>query len=147
MADPEERTREIAEPRLPQAKDGGVFAGIATLIRELGTFVGAAGGVVVVIIGVGALGTIATASLGTVPDGEKATVAAAAFSVLGTIIGAYFGVRVGSQGKREADEQRNLATAKVERLAAELSPDQARRAMSEPEFAAITENPPPAGGR
>jgi len=137
----------MAEPTPPQAKDGGVFAGIAMLIRELGTLAGSAGGVIVVIIGLGTLGTIATASLGTVPDGEKATVAAAAFSVLGTIIGAYFGVRVGSLGKKEADEQRNLATAKVERLAAELNPDQAKRAMSEPEFAAITEDRPPAGGR
>jgi hypothetical protein len=146
MADPQEQTREMAEPRLPQAKDGGVFAGIATLIREVGELVGAAGGVVVVIIGVGALGTIATTSLGTVPDAEKATVATAAFSVLGTIIGAYFGLKVGAQGKEEADEQRKLATAKVERLAAELSPEQAKRAMSEPEFAAVTEDPPPAGG-
>ncbi len=131
------------ERPLPQAKDGGVFAGIATLIRELGTLVNAAGGVVVVIIGVGALVTIASASLGTVPDAEKATVATAAFSVVGTIVGAYFGLKVGSQGREEADEQRKIATAKVERLAAELSPEQAKRAMSEPEFTAITDVPRP----
>lgn len=137
-----ERDRETAGRPLPQAKDGGVFAGIATLIREVGALVGTAGGVVVVIIGVGAVVTIASASLGTVPDSEKATVATAAFSVLGTVVGAYFGLRVGSQGKQEADEQRAVATAKVERLAAELSPEQARRAMSEPEFAVAAAKPP-----
>jgi hypothetical protein len=119
----------------PEAKDGGVFAGIATLIREVCSLITAAGGVVVVIIGVGAVATIASASLGTVPDGEKATVAAAAFSVLGTIVGAYFGLHVGSQGKEEAEQGRRLATAKVERLAAELSPDAANRALSEAESA------------
>lgn len=119
----------------PQAKDGGVFAGIAMLIREVCSLITAAGGVVVVIIGVGAVATIASASLGTVPDGEKATVAAAAFSVLGTIVGAYFGLRVGSQGKEEAEQGRRLATAKVERLAAELPPEAANRALREAESA------------
>lgn len=136
-------TERLEEGRpLPQAKDGGVFAGIAMLIREMGTLVGAAGGVVVVIIGVGAVVTIATTSMGTVPDGEKATVAAAAFSVLGTVVGAYFGLRVGAQGKQDAEAQREVATAKVERLTAELSPEQAKRVMSEPGFGVVPDRSP-----
>jgi class 3 adenylate cyclase len=119
-----------AEQR-PQAKEGGVFAGLALLIREIAELIAASGGVIVVIIGVGALGTITAASLSSVPDAERATVATAAFSVLGTIIGAYFGLRVGQKGKEEADQARQVATAKVERLAAEVEPSKAKDILDE----------------
>jgi hypothetical protein len=115
----------------PQAKEGGVFAGIAMLIREVAALIAASGGVIVVIIGVGSVGTITAASLGSVPEAERATVAAAAFSVLGTIVGAYFGLRVGAKGKEDAEQQRQVATAKVERLAAEVEPSKAKDILDE----------------
>jgi hypothetical protein len=121
----------VEAERPPQAKEGGVFAGVALLIREIADLIAASGGVIVVIIGVGALGTITAASLSSVPDAERATVATAAFSVLGTIIGAYFGLRVGQKGKEEADQARQVATAKVERLAAEVEPSKAKDILDE----------------
>ena len=103
----------LAQPDKPQAKEGGVLAGVAGLVREVGEIIATSGGIIVVLVGVGAVVTITSASLGTVPEGERATIAAAAFSVLGTIVGAYFGIRVGARGKEAAEEDRRVATAKV----------------------------------
>jgi hypothetical protein len=90
----------------------------------------------VVLVGVGAVVTIGSASLGTVPDGERATVAAAAFSVIGTTVGAYFGVRVGAKGKEEAEEDRRVATAKIERLAATVDERTATQILDQVDKAA-----------
>ncbi len=119
----------IADPARPRAKDGGVAAGIAAIIREVEVLLAGAGGLVVVALGVVAVTTITTASLSTVADGEAATVVTAAFTVVGTIVGAYFGVRVGARGKDEAEAARELATAKVERLAAHLDPHEANQVL------------------
>jgi hypothetical protein len=73
-----------------------------------------------VAIGVIAVISITSASLGSVAEEERATVATAAFTVLGTIVGAYFGVRVGAKGKDDAEAARAVAAAKVERLAAHV---------------------------
>ena len=121
----------LARSERPQAKEGGVLAGVAGLIRELGEIIATSGGIIVVLVGVGAVVTITSASLGTVPEGERATIAAAAFSVLGTIVGAYFGIRVGARGKEAAEEDRRLATAKVERLAAEANPTRATEILDQ----------------
>ena len=121
----------LAQPEKPQAKEGGVLAGVAGLVRELGEIIATSGGIIVVLVGVGAVVTITSASLGTVPEGERATIAAAAFSVLGTIVGAYFGIRVGARGKEAAEEDRRVATAKVERLAAEASPARANEILDQ----------------
>ena len=121
----------LAQSEKPQAKEGGVLAGVAGLIRELGEIIATSGGIIVVLVGVGAVVTITSASLGTVPEGERATIAAAAFSVLGTIVGAYFGIRVGARGKEAAEEDRRVATAKVERLAAEASPARANEILDQ----------------
>ena len=109
----------------PLAKDGGVAAGMVVVFRELEHLLSRAGGLVVVAIGVIAVTTITSASLGSVAEGERATVATAAFTVLGTIVGAYFGVRVGARGKDEAESARAVAAAKVERLAAHVDTQKA----------------------
>jgi hypothetical protein len=114
----------------PRAKDGGVAAGIAAVIREIESLFSNAGGLVVVAIGVAAVMIITTASIGTVAEGEQATVATAAFSVLGTIVGAYFGVRVGARGKDEAEAARDVAAAKVERLAAHVNGNEAEKVLN-----------------
>jgi hypothetical protein len=104
----------------PRAKDGGVAAGFVAVIREIGGLLANSGGLVVVVVCVIAVMTIASTSMATVPDDQQATVAAAAFTVLGTIVGAYFGVRVGAHGKAEAEAARAASDAKVVRLAAHL---------------------------
>lgn len=120
----------------PRAKDGGMAAGLAAVIRELEALLTGAGGLVVVAIGVIAVMTITSASLGTVAEQERATVATAAFTVLGTIVGAYFGVRVGSRGKDEAEAQRAVAAAKVERLAAHVDAQEAEHVLNSVDNAA-----------
>jgi hypothetical protein len=113
----------------PRAKDGGVAAGVSAVIREVGELLSRSGGLVVVVIGVIAVMTITSTSLGTVPAEEKATIAASAFTVLGTIVGAFFGVRVGARGKDEAEAARAVAAEKVERLAAHIDPKDAERVL------------------
>ena len=115
----------------PRAKDGGVAAGITAVIREIGALLAGSGGLVVVVVGVLAVMTITTASIATVPGEQAATVAAGAFTVVGTIVGAYFGVRVGAQGKSEAEAARVASEAKVVRLAAHIDKQDAARVLDE----------------
>ena len=113
----------------PRAKDGGAAVGLSAVIREIGAVLTASGGLVVVIVCVLAVMAITTTSIGSVPDEQKATVAAGAFTVLGTIVGAYFGVRVGAHGKAEAEEARVASEAKVARLALHVDKQDAARVM------------------
>jgi hypothetical protein len=106
-----------------------VAAGVSAIIREVGELLSGSGGLVVVVIGVIAVMTITSTAMGTVPEAERATVATAAFSVLGTIVGAFFGLRVGSRGKDEAEAARAVAAAKVERLAAHVDANEAERVL------------------
>ena len=115
-------TRECHPPR---ANVGGGAAGPVAVVRELEHLLSGAGGLVVVAIGVIAVVSITSASIGSVAAEERATVATAAFTVLGTIVGAYFGVRVGARGKDEAEAARAVAAAKVERLAAHVDTQKA----------------------
>lgn len=121
----------LATDLQPRAKDGGVAAGMAAVIREIGALLTASGGLVVVVIGVLAVMTITTASMASVPEEQQATVAAGAFTVLGTIIGAYFGVRVGAHGKQEAEAARAASEAKVARLALHVDKEDAGRVLGE----------------
>ncbi len=50
--------------------------------------------------------------------------------VVGTLAGAYFGVHVGAAGKEKAEQQRDAAQAKVERIAALIDPKQAKEILS-----------------
>jgi hypothetical protein len=115
----------------PRAKDGGVAAGVTAVIREIGALLASSGGLVVVVIGALAVTTITTASIATVPGEQAATVAAGAFTVLGTIVGAYFGVRVGAHGKSEAEAARVASEAKVARLALHVDKQDAARVLHE----------------
>jgi hypothetical protein len=115
----------------PRAKDGGVAAGITAVIREIGALLAGSGGLVVVVVGVLAVMTITTASIATVPGEQAATVAAGAFTVVGTIVGAYFGVRVGAHGKQEAEAARVASEAKVVRLAAHIDKQDAAQVLDE----------------
>jgi hypothetical protein len=115
----------------PRAKDGGVAAGAAAVIREIGALLAGSGGLVVVVVGVLAVMTITTASVATVPGEQAATVAAGAFTVVGTIVGAYFGVRVGAHGKQEAEAARVASEAKVARLALHVDKQDAARVLHE----------------
>jgi hypothetical protein len=53
-------------------------------------------------------------------DAQMVAAATATAGVIGSIVGAYFGVKVGSEGKREADAARDEEARKAQQLAAAL---------------------------
>jgi len=89
----------------------------------------ACGAILVVGLGLAFVFVIALVSLGTLPDEQKAAVVTAAFTVLGTIVGAYFGVKVGSAGKERAESARDAESVKVQELAARVDPGTAVDAL------------------
>jgi hypothetical protein len=60
---------------------------------------------------------------------EVAAAVGSVTGVVGTIIGAFFGVQVGSAGKEKAETARNVAEAKALRLAGALPPDVAAKIL------------------
>src|SRR5436189_5414975 len=110
--------------------------------------VSAAGAIIVVGLGLAFVFVLAVVSLGTVPDSQKAAVITAAFTVLGTIVGAYFGVKVGAAGREKAEAARDVESVKVQELAARVDPETAKAALdtahrrSTQDFGVI---PPPPG--
>jgi hypothetical protein len=66
------------------------------------------------------------------------------FTVLGTIVGAYFGLKAGSAGKEQAEAARNAEAIKVQELAArtDASTAQAAFAAADERVAATAESPP-----
>jgi hypothetical protein len=91
--------------------------------------IGATGAIVVVGLGLVFVFVIALVSLGTVGDDQKANIVASAFTVIGTVVGTYFGVRAGSAGKELVEASRDLESLKVQELAAQVDPTTAKAAM------------------
>ncbi len=84
----------------------------------------AIGGLVAVAVGVSAVGVIAVIAL--VKNSEtSATIASSAGGVIATIVGAYFGVKVGTDQSRTAIEAQQAEAAKAQIYAAHLPPDKA----------------------
>jgi threonine/homoserine/homoserine lactone efflux protein len=89
----------------------------------------AAGAIVVVGLGLAFVFVISLVALGTVPADDKSTIVTSAFTVLGTIVGAYFGVRAGAAGREQAEAQRDAEVIKVQELAARTDPVTAQAAF------------------
>ncbi len=104
------------------AEEGGIVGVIS-----------AAGAIIVVGLGLAFVFVITLVSLGTVPDDQKSTVVTAAFTVLGTVVGTYFGVRAGAAGKERAEAARDLETLKVQELAAAVDVTTATNAIDRAE--------------
>ncbi len=64
---------------------------------------------------------------------DRVTIATAAFTGIGTIAGAYFGIRVGAEGKERAEQDRQEAQLVVERVAdkRKVDPGAVREAREE----------------
>jgi hypothetical protein len=105
----------------------------------IGALLSAAGAILVVTLGLVFVFIITLVSLGTVPADQKSTVIAAAFTVLGTVVGTYFGVRTGAAGKENAEAARNLESIKVQELAARLDAPVAEAALEEATRRAVEE--------
>jgi hypothetical protein len=113
-----ERTRGADRTEAPERTGGGMI-----------DVIGATGAVLVVALGLAFVFIVTLVSLGTLPDNQKAAVVTAAFTVFGTIVGAYFGVKVGAAGKEQAEAARHAATVKVEELAARADPRTVEQAL------------------
>jgi len=64
-----------------------------------------------------------------VASDERATLVTAMFTLLGTLVGAYTGVRVGSEGAERARATATEETIKASELSAALSPEVANEAL------------------
>lgn len=91
--------------------------------------ISAAGAIMVVGLGLAFVFVITLVSLGTVPEDQRSTIVASAFTVLGTVVGTYFGVRAGAAGKDRAEAARDAETMKVQELAASVDTHTARQAL------------------
>ncbi|MGI8945264.1 MAG: hypothetical protein ACR2GL_03375 [Thermoleophilaceae bacterium] len=100
--------------------------------------ISAAGAILVVGLGLAFVFVITLVSLGTIPDEQKSTIVAAAFSVIGTSVGTYFGVRAGAAGKQDAEAARDLEALKVQELAASVDQTTAQSAFERAEGRAET---------
>ena len=96
----------------------------------VGGFVTAAGAIMVVGLGLALVFVITLVALGTVPDSQKAAVVTSGFTVLGTIVGAYFGLKAGAAGKDQAEAARDAEAIKVQELAARTDPATAKAAFA-----------------
>jgi hypothetical protein len=90
------------------------------------------GGLVAVAIGVLVVGLVAVIAL--IKDSDTAaTIASSAGGVIATIVGAYFGVKVGSDQTRTAIEGQKEEAAKAQIYAAHLPPEKAEDVLRQAE--------------
>lgn len=91
-------------------------------------------GLVAVVAGLLALMAVSVAAIVVLSSGNGQNVVAVttgSFGVIGTVVGAYFGVKLGSDGRQAAQHAQRAETAKVQALAAHLDTDQANEALAE----------------
>jgi uncharacterized protein YacL len=91
-----------------------------TLIEKIKTI----GGLVAVVIGVLSVLVIAIVAMAG-DSSSSATIASATAGVIATIVGAYFGVKVGSDQSKTANEGQKAEAAKAQVYAAHLPPEKA----------------------
>lgn len=89
------------------------------------------GGLVVVCVGLVVLAVISIVAMGLVSDSsEVVSVATAAFTVIGTLVGAYFGLKIGSDGTSAAMAGLKDEAAKAQAFAAHVPPEVADKAIA-----------------
>lgn len=78
-----------------------------------------------------ALLVIATVAIGVVHDDSQAvaSIATAAFGVIGSVVGAYFGIKVGAEGTQRALDAHKAEAARAQVFAAHLPESRAREAL------------------
>jgi hypothetical protein len=91
-------------------------------------------GLLAVIAGLLSLLAVSVAAIVSLPTGDGQNVVAVttgSFGVIGTVVGAYFGVKLGADGRQAAQHAQRTEAAKVQALAAHLDPDEADKALRE----------------
>ncbi|HEX5610808.1 MAG TPA: hypothetical protein VFX45_12045 [Solirubrobacterales bacterium] len=95
----------------------------------------AVGGLIAVIVGVVVVGLIAFAAI--LKDGSNAsTIATGCAGVVATIVGAYFGVKMGNDRSKDAAKDQKAEAAKAQVFAAHLPPTEAEDILALAETAA-----------
>jgi hypothetical protein len=89
------------------------------------------GGLIAVVAGLAVLLVIAVVAMREVHANSESivSIATAAFGVVGSVVGAYFGVKVGSDGTQKAIAGMQGEAAKAQAFAAHLDPSQAAAAI------------------
>jgi hypothetical protein len=100
-------------------------------LQAIALLINAAGAVLVVVLALLAVFGICLFLLGDVDSGDRGSVVTSAFTVIGTIVGTYTGVKIGSSGREEAEKARDVESAKVETLAARVDSTRWAEAMDE----------------
>jgi hypothetical protein len=88
------------------------------------------GGLIALIVGVIAIGLLAGGALIADP-GNAAPIATAAFGVIGSIVGAYLGIKIGTDGTQKALQAQQDEATKAQVFAAHLNPDKAELALDQ----------------
>jgi len=90
----------------------------------LSALISSGSAVLVVIFGLLTVGIVFVLGLTKVgDDAQVVALASSAAGVIGTVIGAYFGVQVGSSGRKEAEDGRHRESEKAQALAAVAPPE------------------------
>ncbi len=120
MTDPGETTRE--RPNDTASRAGGLIG----LIQN-------SGAALTVALAITFTFVVALVAIPLAAASDRVTVATAAFTGIGTIAGAYFGIRVGAEGKERAEQDRHEAQLALERVAdkGEVAPGAVREAREE----------------
>jgi hypothetical protein len=93
-------------------------------LQATGPFAAVAAGLLALLI-------IATVAIGVVHDDTQAVaaIATAAFGVIGSVVGSYFGVRIGAEGTQRALDAHKAEAARAQAFAAHLPEARAREAL------------------
>jgi len=89
------------------------------------------GGLVVVCTGLVILGAIAITAMILVAGNDVVAVATSAFGIIGSVVGAYFGVKIGSDGTQAAVSGLRDEAAKAQAFAAHIPHEDAEAAIAQ----------------
>lgn len=96
------------------------------------------GGLVVVCTGLVILGAIAITAMALVEGTDVVAVATSAFGIIGSVVGAYFGVKIGSDGTQAAVAGLKEEAAKAQAFAAHVPHEDAENAIAQAQSLAST---------
>jgi hypothetical protein len=87
-------------------------------------------GVIVVVLSMAALTYVTVSLVDAVgQDESKVSIGSAALAVIGTIVGAFFGVRASSDARQNAEDARKASDIKVEELSRSVDEQKGREAL------------------
>jgi hypothetical protein len=94
------------------------------------TAANALAGVIVVVVALAALAFMTAYLVSAVSaDESKVSIASAALAVIGTVVGAFFGVHASSDARRSAEDARTASDIKVEELSRSVDEQKGKEAL------------------